>query len=723
MISKLENRIKSIHPLLILGLCLLITAAITLLSYRVIHNRQIERLNQLSEIVSNSISARIVRYENSLLHIQAYFKTDPHLSRARFKTYIEHLQTTRSYPGIQGLGYTMRVRHKDLKRYEDQVRQEGFADFKVWPDHKREDYFSIHFLEPFDWRNKRAFGFDMFTQAARYEAMSKARDTAQAALTNKVFLVQETEDEKQPGFLIYLPLYSGKDIPSTIEERREKLQGFVYAPFRSYDFFNEIFSSELVTHQEIKIEVYDGDKAQEDNLLYTNDIFLKNKRIATSNLRKANIIKPFDHPWTIITTFRSSNNLFFEQLTPWFIALLGSLLSLLIFWVFHAARSHAKAIEVSLTRFNALVANLTEGIIIAYPNGDIQLMNEVAANIYQFESPEKIVTKREDFNKIFTFKTLSGDLVEMDKRPIGRVLKGEKYSDYELEFIHTKSRKKLYVSYGGTPIYNKRGELVLVVVTVKDITYKKKIEIELREALISRDVFMSISSHELKTPLTSLKLKTQLFKRKIEKNKDASYEEVSNFANTLDQQVSRLTRLVDDMLDVSRLRSGKFTLAKEKVNFCNLVQSALEEMRPQFVNAGYPTPTLINQKEAFGLWDPLRIEQVINNLLTNAIRYGKQGPVSLEVKVFNNSVQLSVKDHGSGIPDEQKERIFNRFERSSDIHETTGLGLGLFLAQKIIEAHGGKIWLESELNKGSTFYFSLPLIANSLNDQEHFTDK
>jgi len=709
MISKLEIRIKSIHPVLILGFCLLITTLVTLLSYRTVHNRQVERLNQLSEVVTNSIQARIVRYENSLLHIRAYFKTDPQISRERFHTYIQHLQTTRSYPGIQGLGFTKRVDDEDLKSYEEQVRKEGFPDFKVWPDYPREVYFSIHFLEPFNWRNKRAFGFDMFTDKARQEAMSKARDTAAAALTSKVTLVQETEEKKQPGFLIYLPLYSGKDIPKTIEERREKLVGFIYAPFRSYDFFNEIFSGELATHQEIKIEVYDGEK-NEESLLYTNDPFLKDKSLQTSDFKKSTIIKSFNHSWTILTSFRKSHTLFLENITPWLIGLIGSLFSMLIFWVFHAARSHARAMEVSLTRFNALVANLTEGIIIAYPNGDIQLMNKVAREIYQFSSPDEVITKREDFNKIFTFKTLSGDPIEMDDRPIGRVLKGDKYSNYELEFIHLKTGKKHYLTYGGTPIYNKQGQLVLVVVTVKDITYKMKIEIELREALIARDEFMSISSHELKTPLTSLKLNTQLFKRKIEKNSELSSEDILKFTNTIDHQVFRLTRLVDDMLDVSRLRSGKFTLAKEKVNFCDLVQNALEEMKPQFIEAGYTIPTLINQKEAFGLWDPLRIEQVINNLLTNAIRYGRKGEVSLEVKIINNSVQLAVKDHGTGIPKDKKERIFNRFERSTDIHETTGLGLGLFLSQKIIEAHDGKIWLESELNKGSTFYFTLPLL-------------
>lgn len=713
MINRFEKRIKHIHPLLILGFCLLITLILTVLLFRNVQQRQIERLNQISENVTNNINARMVRYENSLRHIHAYLKTDPQLSRERFHSYIEQLKTSQSYPGIQGLGLTKRVKQHDLKEYEREVQQEGFPHFKVWPDYLREDYFSIHFLEPFNWRNQRAFGFDMFSQPIRQEAMAKARDLGQTVLTGMIVLVQETNSLTQPGFLIYFPLYQGSEVPPTVKERRDKLLGFVYAPFRSYDFFNEIFANDFSIHQEIEIKIYDGESINKERLLYSNNHFLKNKNTENSHFQKTNVIQLFDNPWTIVTTFRSSYSLFLDQLTPWIIAFSGSLVSLLIFLVFYAARNHTQAMEVSLTRFNALVANLTEGIIIAYPNGDIQLMNKVAAQIYQFDNPDNIVSKRKEFNEIFTFKTLSGEEVPLDKRPIGRVLKGEKYSDYELEFIHTKTGKKLYVSYGGTPIFNKRGSMVLVVVTVKDITYKKNVEIELREALSARDEFMSISSHELKTPLTSLKLKTQLVKRKALKKQELPLEEIAQFADTIDQQVSRLTRLVDDMLDISRLRSGKFSLSKEKVDFCELIHTALEQITPQFMEAGYAIPELKNIEEAHGYWDPLRIEQVINNLLTNAIRYGNKKPVSLEVKTYHNYVQLSVTDGGKGISPDQQQKIFNRFERLTDVHETTGLGLGLFLSQKIIEAHGGKIWVESQVGVGSTFSFTLPLNDSS----------
>lgn len=707
--EKIEARIKSLPPLLILSLFLFITFISTIITQRVISTRHQERLNQLSQRISNSIISRVERYERSLIHIHAYFKTNPNITREMFRIYVEDIDLDKNYPGLQGLGYTKRILDKDLKVYEKSVRSEGFKDFKVWPEHKRENYFSIHFLEPFEWRNQRAFGFDMYTQPLRQEAMGQAMDTGKAAITGMVTLVQETGKKPQPGFLIYLPLYESALIPETTEERREKLCGFIYAPFRSYDFFSSVFEEEIGTHKDVNVKIYDGNNIDDENLLYNNDRLFKNKVKPQSKIFNVNRLMPNGHLWTVITTYRSDTALKQEQFLPWAVLILGTIFSLLLSWIFYASKKHAAAMENSLTRFNALVSNLTEGLIFADPDGNILFMNQVALNIYRFHTLEEIISDRKKYKEIYSYRNSKDEELSFDDLPIGRCLRGEKYSDFEIELYHFATHTRQFISYGGTPIYDRKGKLVLVVITAKDITSKKNTELELRHAIIARDEFVSISSHELKTPLTSLKLKTQFLRRKLDKNNNMPHEEIKKFAEGIDHQLTRLTRLVDDMLDISRLRSGKFNLAKEKVNFCEIVHNAVEQIKPQFIEAGYEAPTLINLKEVYGNWDALRIEQVINNLLTNAIRYGEGNPVTLEVKLDGDFVELAVKDQGAGISEEQKKRIFNRFERLTEVHETTGLGLGLFLSQRIIDAHEGKIWVESEVGKGSTFYFSLPL--------------
>ena len=706
------KKIKSIPPLFILAMCLLLTLLLTIFTYRLINQRHNDRLSQLSEILTGSIVSRMQRYEKALIHIKAYLKTNQQVDRKTFSEYVQLLNLQQHYPGIQGLGFTIRIPHHQLAAYEESVREQGFPDFKVWPDYPRDEYFSIHFLEPFGWRNQRAFGFDMFSQPYRQKTMARARDQAVPVLTEVVELVQETANKKQPGFLLYLPLYKGDTIPGSVPERREKLRGFVYAPFRAHDFFSEIFEEDIAIQSEINVEIYDGENIEAEKLIYNNDLLLTNPPGSKSAIRLERIIHPNNHSWTVVTTFRRSFELLYEEFIPWLVALVGSLLSFLIFWIVHSAKSHAADMEKSITRFNALVENLTEGLIFAYPNGDIQLMNKVASEIYHFSAFEELLYKKEKYNSLINFKTLDGQEVALESRPINRVVRGEKYANYELEFTHLATGESHFISYGGTPIYNRDGQLVLAVVTVKDITEKINNAIELQKALAARDEFVSISSHELKTPLTSLKLKAQLFRRKLNKKEGVTAEEIQKFSADTDHQVTRLTRLAEDMLDVSRIRSGQFSLLKEQVEVCELVNGLLDQIKPQFLAAGYQEPLINCTGQAQGHWDRLRIEQVINNLLTNAIRYGEGKPVMIDVVVLAKTVQISVKDLGAGISTEQQQRIFNRFERLNEVHETTGLGLGLFLSQKIVQAHEGKIWVESEPGKGSVFTVELPIIVS-----------
>jgi PAS domain S-box-containing protein len=238
----------------------------------------------------------------------------------------------------------------------------------------------------------------------------------------------------------------------------------------------------------------------------------------------------------------------------------------------------------------------------------------------------------------------------------------------------------------------------------------------LREAVLARDEFLSIASHELKTPLTSLKLQAQIFQRASKKGDSRLYEKdrVDAIITQTEKQVARLTRLIDDMLDVSRIRSDKLTLEKEYFCFCDLVKEVCERMSQQFAEANYASPIITLCDDSYGEWDRMRIEQVLTNLLTNAIRYGNRGPVLVRVENKNDTIYLSVKDNGIGISLEAKEKIFDRFERAIDANEVSGLGLGLFITHQIVKAHGGKIWVESELNKGSTFFVAFPKGSSSI---------
>jgi signal transduction histidine kinase len=233
---------------------------------------------------------------------------------------------------------------------------------------------------------------------------------------------------------------------------------------------------------------------------------------------------------------------------------------------------------------------------------------------------------------------------------------------------------------------------------------------EMTSAIRARDEFLSIASHELKTPLTSLKLQAQLYSRAIQKGDESvlSEERVAALAQQTEKQVGRLTRLVDDMLDVSRIQFGKLNLKKEFFELSPLVTELITGMREQFESAGCPLPAVDPCPESSGNWDRLRIEQVVTNLLTNALRYGNRKPVNVTIQARAGWVELRVRDQGIGIEPQNLKVIFDRFERAVNSNEVSGLGLGLFITRQIVLAHHGRIVVDSEIGKGSVFTVQLP---------------
>lgn len=220
----------------------------------------------------------------------------------------------------------------------------------------------------------------------------------------------------------------------------------------------------------------------------------------------------------------------------------------------------------------------------------------------------------------------------------------------------------------------------------------------LMEALFYRDEFLSIASHELRTPLTSIKLQAQVFKRQSV----YSPEKVDRMVEQIDQQTNRLMRLVDDMLDISRIRSGQLTMTKSLFNLSELIFEVV---------SAYPLESSIVlkvEKNVHLYGDRDRIAQALDKLLNNAARFGMGRPI--EVKLVKRSkITLSVTDQGEGLSKEDQKRIFHRFQRAVAASEISGLGLGLYISRAIVEGHGGKISVKSELEKGSTFKMKFKL--------------
>lgn len=240
---------------------------------------------------------------------------------------------------------------------------------------------------------------------------------------------------------------------------------------------------------------------------------------------------------------------------------------------------------------------------------------------------------------------------------------------------------------------------------------KARLYSEAQNALRLRDEFLSIASHELKTPLTSILLHVQSSLSKVRKHskEKGTQEKIEQMLETAEQQTKRLGKLISDLLNVSVVSTGRLGLEKEKVRLSDIVLDVLDRLKLHIQEQKYKIDLQMDEKVK-GMWDRVRIEQVVSNLLTNALKYGEGKPIHITVAKKGAHAILKVTDEGIGIPKDKQKEIFDRFKRAVSTKDYAGLGLGLYIAKQIVHAHGGRITLEkSARKKGSTFVVSLPL--------------
>jgi PAS domain S-box-containing protein len=263
---------------------------------------------------------------------------------------------------------------------------------------------------------------------------------------------------------------------------------------------------------------------------------------------------------------------------------------------------------------------------------------------------------------------------------------------------------------------------VYAVSAIRDVTDRKKVEEGARlyrkaqDEIRERDEFLSIASHELRTPVTALQLQIQLLQRAVERSKQALPPTLAAKMTALDRQTRRIGLLVNELLDVSRMRLGRLELKLEELDLVEVARETVAHLSDEAARSGCALSLAADQPQR-GIWDRLRIEQVLTNLISNALKFGKQSPVVVSVGGDATSARFSVQDRGVGIAQEDQLRVFRRFQRAAPTEHFGGLGLGLYIARQIVEAHGGSIRLESSPGQGTTFTVDLPRAAQPTQPQ------
>ncbi|MDA1278118.1 MAG: CHASE domain-containing protein [Verrucomicrobia bacterium] len=313
----------------ILGISLLLTVLAWYISNNAMELRAQDRFRFKTEDFQEAIQKRLIEYEQVLRGGAGLFKSFPSVDRGAWQNYVASLRIGEYWPGIQGIGFSVRVPPEEKEAHIQRIRAEGFPEYNLRPEGTRPEYHSIIYLEPFDTRNRRAFGYDMFSEATRRKAMERARDTGQTSISGMVTLVQETTTDVQRGFLMYFPLYQGSQAPADKDERAGRLTGFVYAPFRIKDFMRGLLGTRPT---EVDFEVFDEGRMSPEAHLYSTDdtLHLTGTNQLTAFNRSTNL-EFGGHTWGLY--FKSSRNYLSlaEQSQPFLVATGGLVVDLMLF--------------------------------------------------------------------------------------------------------------------------------------------------------------------------------------------------------------------------------------------------------------------------------------------------------------------------------------------------------------------------------------------------------
>ncbi|GLV58954.1 hypothetical protein KDH_57820 [Dictyobacter sp. S3.2.2.5] len=410
----------------------------------------------------------------------------------------------------------------------------------------------------------------------------------------------------------------------------------------------------------------------------------------------------------------------------------------------------AMSTDEQLDALKAVFEAITDGVVVYDRAGAIISANSAFHQMMGITSPADYISLSmyERFSRIHVRDGEGRDLTE-DALPVARLARGEVIASgdpVDLTF-QTLDGREIFTDVSGAPLLDMSGTIAGMVVVFHDITARKHLERQTNEVLQTlkeeqvrsqanesalletnrrMDEFLSIASHELRTPLTTINGNIQLAKRRVDTllaptRELAAYQDklrlIRELLNRAERQVRIQNRLVGDLLDVSRIQGNRLQLDMDDTNLVEIVRNAVEDQR-----SASPGRVILLQDDSEGRALPVhadadRIGQVITNFLTNALKYSASDRVvEVRIEVVESSVKVSVRDEGPGLPPEEQKMLWDRFYRVPGIvvqsGSGVGLGLGLHICQTIITRHGGEVGVDSEVGKGSVFWFKLPLVSN-----------
>lgn len=726
------------------------------------------RFNLEASAIESGIQERIQAYSVALLNSRGFIRArvgESHAETDRanlltletleeFRSYIKDIEVNRRFPGIQGIGFAAIFPENELYHHLSLMKRK-YPNYQVRPDFKRPLYSAIMMLEPEDERNQRAIGFDMMSETQRRTAIEKAIETGEPTLTTPVYLVQESKADRQPGFLIFVPVYKGVITPESVSQRKERIRGLVYAPLRSFDFIEGIFGRPNLKNEKVNfnvsVEAADGSDHEVyrrfDSMLgYESEARVMEKVFSVQNIKFKVKVQTLPSFFT-----------FTEKVLQNFVGFVAVLVTLFIFVFLRATQKHIEVEErnrgladearerdrqqaenlerlIELSRDLMSETELNQ-VVKRFFNTAIQLSQAESGLMYHV-----VDLSQTHMRLAHSFGVGDADQVQLhlDRNSVRRIFHNKSFITSHntqaprlasMITPHIQSTQN-WVAYR---IDSREGDVLGVLFLahhtqdfliprrlsfLESLTAQAAVGIEnatlferANEANRAKSSFLANMSHEIRTPLGAI-----IGFSDILSNQSLSADQRKDLISNIRKNGEQLTRIIDDILDLSKVEAGKLFIDRRRVDLPLLLHEIKSVMDLRARDKGIEfSIALLDQIPKFVITDEIRLKQILHNIIGNAIKFTHTGSVQLSVRHAdsapeNHHIEFVVRDTGVGISYESQKDLFKPFSQgdNSATRAFGGTGLGLVLSKKLAQNLGGDIELmESVKGSGSTFRITI----------------
>ncbi|MFN3152960.1 CHASE domain-containing protein [Bremerella sp.] len=695
-------------------------------------NRQSEvAFDALSDRVKTEVARRMKEFEDGLKSLRGLHEASEELTLEEFREYCRVVDPQVCFQGAMGQGFIRSVKKDSADQFMTWAEEnlgEGFQIKTAGDLDRYDDYFVICHIEPLA-DNRAAWGLDVGSETNRRVAAEKARATGVPTLTAKINLVQDQLNHN--GFLYYLAVYQTGVPLDTPQQREAAFLGWVYMPITSELALDGILAS---GDGKVDVMVYDTMAIDASNKLFCDHGYPfedENKKHSYLPIFAKTFPLVFGgRQWTV----QISSNPNFDTsgifLRPFITTVIGALLTVLfaaMVWNMGTSRQRAVRLAESMThdlktakeeaeegfrRFTTIFENVPVGVNVLDEDGRVVETNPAGLELWEAHSEEEIQ---------------GHTLLDQIPKPLhGRVIRSlcdamaGQACRVEFQMTGLRGANRLIelhaVAFENPTLKYKKPYLLAA---MRDVTHQRKAEADLRdarekaeEANQSKSEFLANMSHEIRTPMTAILGYTDLLAEQGQADQDNP--DRMEYIDTIRRNGEHLLMIINDILDLSKIEAGKMTVESVPMRVDSLVRDVMELMQVKAAAKGLMLDSIVENKIPMIIdSDPVRLRQILVNLLGNAIKFTEIGRVRLRVCYVQaeHSLQLSVEDTGIGMNDEQQQRLFQAFVQAdnSTARRFGGTGLGLRISKRLAQMLGGDIAVTSEPDVGSVFCVSLKL--------------